>query len=179
MIEMRVAAVEQRRGNMGELDDLEQFLREQQSTDEQKQDWDQRRQEFLTAAQGLLGNIQEWLQPLAGKGLVEFAAKAAEIDEWHIGRYKAPGLLAKVGGTEVQFVPVGAEVVGALGRVDVVGPKGRIPLLLRTVTTPAPGPSKETGPRLLWQVTTPPPKVRYIDLTRDTLAQAIRGVLGA
>lgn len=164
---------------MGELDDLERFLREQQrSTEEQKQDWDRRRQQFLTETQVLLGRIKEWLQPLAGKGLVHFSDTTSVLDEWHAGHYTAAGLVAKFGGAEVRFVPVGAEIVGALGRVDVEGPKGHVSLLLRSEMTRPIGPNKVTD-RLLWQVTTPPPKIRYIDLSRDTLAQAIRGVLGA
>lgn len=165
---------------MTELEDLVRFLEDQKrSADQAKVDWDQRREQFLAATRDLVGTVRNLLRPLASKGLVQFSDTTSPISEWHAGRYDAPGLVAQLGGAKVELVPIGAEIAGAHGRVDLAGPQGQVPLLLLRGTSPQPGPSSSTSSALSWKFMTPPPKPRYIDLDQNSLSRAIKGVIGA
>lgn len=166
---------------MGDLENLATFLRDQlQSTDEQKHDWDVRRQEFVAAAQDLLSQVQDLLRPLADQGLVRFVPTTAELSEWHAGRYTAPGLVASLGSAEVRLTPVGAEIAGAYGRVDLEGPQGEVPLLWLPAEAPGPGPNSRRAKDIkrTWRLAVSAPRAQYIELNRDSLSSAIMGVLG-
>ncbi len=165
---------------MTELEDLERFLQDQQrSADQMTVDWDQRRDQFLAATRDLVDTVRNLLRPLASKGLVQFSDTTSQISEWHAGRYHAPGLVAQLGSAQVELVPIGAEIAGAHGRVDLAGPQGQVPLLLLRGTSPQAGPGSNLSPDLSWKFMTPPPQPRYIDLDQNSLSRAIKGVIGA
>jgi hypothetical protein len=97
-------------------------------------------------------------------------------------------MILKIGPQEITMTPVGTLLIGAKGRVDVVGPAGRARFVLvdreasgpKVKVTVSIGQSKarqvEPSPReteWAWKIATNPPTIQYIELTQDSLFQAI------
>ena len=91
------------------------------------------------------------------------------------------------------MTPVGTLLIGAKGRVDVVGPAGRARLVLVNSEASSPPtikvrvsiggkpepPAVAAPPKQIkwgWKIATSPPTVRYIELTQDSLFQALMEV---
>lgn len=74
-------------------------------------------------ALGELGiKIRRWLDEPIKKRLVEVLAYDKTISEERLGSYVVKGWTVTLGGRRVTFDPVATYVVGAFGRVDIVGP---------------------------------------------------------
>ena len=96
------------------------------------------------------------------------------------------------------FTPIGTMLIGTKGRVDVQGPSGstRLNLVNKQVTAarqlvqvtvmrpgdppPAP-PSPEAVKQIewAWKLSTPPPEMKFIELTRETFLDMILAVANA
>jgi hypothetical protein len=87
-------------------------------------DWDDRRNKYLAAVDDLYHQIERLLaEPLAQK-TVAVQRRAKELSENYIGTYKVDDLILLVGDEQVRFSPVGRNIAGASGRVDVLGERG-------------------------------------------------------
>src|SRR4051812_36167094 len=87
-------------------------------------DWDERRNKYLAAVDDLYRQIEAILaEPLAQK-TVTMQRRAKELSENYIGTYKVDDLILLVGDEQVRFSPVGRNIAGASGRVDVLGERG-------------------------------------------------------
>lgn len=94
-------------------------------------DWPARRREWTDAVSRLHAKIQgELLREAHAQGLVSFSQEEKEITEDHLGTYRLPELLINFGSDTVRISPKGRNVVGAKGRVDLVGDLDSVPLVL-------------------------------------------------
>ena len=103
-------------------DQLHKFFHEKkQKAKPADVDWDAKRDAFTAA--DLYRTIEdEYLK--AAKADVEITHRDTEVREFYIGIYKAEELVLRVGDEEVVFSPKGANIVGAMGRIDVEGERG-------------------------------------------------------
>lgn len=180
---------------MSEMNNLEKFLRERkQAEEQQKMFWESERDEYLNGLNALFAQIHEWLEPLANQGLISFSTSQVLVNEMRIGGYHAPMLIIQSGAQAVHFEPVGTEIIGAYGRVDMKGQKPitilwvpRSAVRPRVTVTIAPGPAgatkgetpKWTPPAdRAWKIATSPPRITLIDLTSDELSAALMEALG-
>jgi hypothetical protein len=84
-------------------------------------DWDGRREEYLRAVDDLYRQIETYLaEPIATRQVVAFRRKK-ELTETYLGTYAVDDLVLTVGSEQVRFSPRGRNIVGAGGRVDVIG----------------------------------------------------------
>jgi len=113
---------------------LAEFLSKKQKAAEVI-DWDERRNAYLQAVQDLYRQIQTLLADPLELGTVKFRLVPKQLSENYIGSYSVDDLVLVIGGEQVRFSPQGRNIVGALGRVDVVGERGEAVLIL----TPASG----------------------------------------
>jgi hypothetical protein len=90
------------------------------------------------------------------------------------------------------MTPIGTLLIGAKGRVDVVGPAGRARLVLVNSIASGPTirvtvsiggkpepPTAEVEPKEItweWKIATSPPAIRYIELTQESLFRALMEV---
>lgn len=94
-------------------------------------DWNQRRDEYLAGVTALYEQIEGMLaEPIAAK-TVQAIRRAKQLTESYIGTYSVEDLLLIIGSEQVRFSPRGRNIVGARGRVDVVGDRGEASLVLQ------------------------------------------------
>jgi hypothetical protein len=111
-------------------EDFAEFVARQQGTDvETEVDWAGVRDEWLKDLDTLHKQIQGFLKEYVPHS-ISYTFTKIELTEPDIGRYLAKRMDIKIGRQQVSLVPVGTLLVGAKGRVDVVGITGRAQILL-------------------------------------------------
>ena len=93
-------------------------------------DWDDRRNKYLAAVRGLYDSIQTILAEAVAKKTATVQLRPKVLSENYIGTYKVDDLILFVGDEQVRFSPVGRNIAGASGRVDVLGERGSPEVLI-------------------------------------------------
>lgn len=104
---------------------------------------------FLESIAELYENIESWLDTTS----IQTDREEIELKEEHYGTYKAQKLIIKntAGKSIAEVVPVGASVIGANGRVDLIGRHDRVIIVSlekggpTMTTTVSCGDNKETS----------------------------------
>ncbi len=175
--------------------DFGAFVKRQQSkaAQDKKVDWAKERDNWLAHLKGLYDQTEFFLAEYVKTGEIKLRYRDIELNEENIGSYRARQMILRIGPQEITMTPVGTLLIGAKGRVDVVGPAGRTrlvlvnseasgPVIKVTVSiggrpeTPAPvaAPNKI---KWAWKIATSPPAIRYIELTEDSLFSALMEVV--
>ncbi len=94
-------------------------------------DWESRRKTYLQALQTLYTQIEQLLKGPLQNGKAKLRREKREITENYLGTYGVEDLILEVGGENVRFVPRGRNIVGAAGRVDVLGDAGDATLVVQ------------------------------------------------
>lgn len=123
-------------------------------------------------------------------GGVRLDYRDIELNEENIGSYTARQMILRIGRQEITMTPVGTLLIGAKGRAPRDGrasswSTGRPPARGSKVTvnisdTPEP-PTAQAAPKevtWVWKIATSPPNIRYIELTQESLFQALMEVAG-
>jgi hypothetical protein len=123
-------------------------------------DWDDRRDKYIAAVNGLYQTIEAILTELIARKTVTLQRRPKSLTENFIGTYSVDDLIMIVGDEQVRFSPAGRNVVGAAGRVDVIGDRGEAMLILQ--------------PDLRWGfVQSRQPKLSVVPFDESTLADAL------
>ena len=112
---------------------LTDFLREKKERDEEQGgevDWEAIKDKYLADLEALYGQIEDWLKTPISDGVVAPTRDKTVLKEEHVGQYNAESLVLTVGRSSVRFRPVGAVIVGAKGRVDVLSGRQSVMLIL-------------------------------------------------
>ena len=112
---------------------LEDFLRAKKKKDEelkQAVDWEKRKTWWLGKINELYKEVKEWLGPLTSEDILNIKDDTVDIHEERLGTYRAPYLDINVGSEVVKLMPVGAIIIAALGRVDLIGEEGSVKIAL-------------------------------------------------
>jgi hypothetical protein len=147
---------------------LTEFLRERKRrADEEhaKVDWDDRRRRWLDSLGSLYKTIEGWLGELKQQGTVSVSYEARTLVEEDMGSYEADAMVIEVGPERILLEPVGTQVVGARGRVDV---KSSSSIEHATVV--------ETEWDA-WQIAVRTPRVTYYPLTEEAFTDVLREVM--
>ena len=173
--------------------DFDAFVRrEHAAAAGSKLNWAKDRDEWLGYLDNLYETTESFLSEYIKKGDITIDYREIDLNEENIGAYKARQMILRVGRQEIRMTPVGTLLIGTKGRVDVVGRAGRTRLVLVNSKSSGPkakvnisiaGTSGPTAPspapqeiHWAWKIATSPPTVRYIELTRDSLLQALMEV---
>jgi hypothetical protein len=176
-------------------DKFDAFVRSQQPApqDTAPIDWAKERDEWLQYLDELYRTTESFLKKYIESGEIKCEYREIQLNEEDIGSYTARQMIIRIGRQEVVLKPVGTLLIGSKGRVDVVGPAGRTRFLL--VDSESSGPNIRISvyipgrpPPLVpeppkreikwaWKIATSPPTVRYIDLTKESLFQALLEVV--
>ncbi|MGB6941406.1 MAG: hypothetical protein WBE37_03265 [Bryobacteraceae bacterium] len=177
--------------------DFDAFVKRQQagSSEDEGVDWEKERDEWLGYLKELYRQTESFLEEYTKTGQIKLTYRKIELNEENIGSYNADQAILKIGRQEITMTPVGTLIIGAKGRVEVVGSAGRARLVL--VDSEASGPrikvnvsvgrkpepmARERAPRKIkwaWKIATSPPTIRYIELTKESLFQMLMEVANA
>jgi hypothetical protein len=173
--------------------DFDAFVRrEQAAAAGSKLNWAKDRDEWLEYLDNLYETTESFLSEYIKRGDITIDYREIDLNEENIGAYKARQMILRVGRQEIRMTPVGTLLFGMKGRVDVVGRAGRTRLALVDSKSSAPKvkvtisiagtsgpPAPKPAPQEIhwaWKIATSPPTVRYIELTRESLLQALMEV---
>lgn len=94
-------------------------------------DWDDRRTKYLAAIDDLYRQIEAALAEPIDQHTVTLQRRSKNLSENHIGTYRVDDLILLAGDEQVRFSPRGRNIVGASGRVDVLGERGEVNLIVQ------------------------------------------------
>ncbi|MEX2301207.1 MAG: hypothetical protein WD733_09735 [Bryobacterales bacterium] len=127
-------------------------------------DWVERRQEWFDAVERLYRQVtDELLADSIAQGLVTVSRNEKVIEEEYLGTYSVSELVLDVSGENVRFSPKGRNIIGANGRVDLVGELDVMTLILE--------------PNGHWDIVLSRVPRHAVALDRKTLTDALRRVM--
>jgi hypothetical protein len=180
---------------------FDEFVNRQQTKqqdDEAAFDPKEQLKEWLDHLDVLYKKMTEFLELYIQNGSAQIEYQEIQINEEFIGLYTARKMLLKIGCSTVTFTPVGTMIIGTKGRVDVQGSLGsaRLNLINKQVTSarqlvqvrvvrsgeqrPAP-PSSEAVKNIewAWKISTPPPEMKFIELTQEAFFDMVLSIADA
>jgi hypothetical protein len=158
-------------------------------------DWIARKQEWLKSLEMFYRQVELWLKDYLATGKIEMKRGDETLQEQHLGTYHAESLVLTIGMDRVVLQPIGTLLIGARGRVDMQGPKGTVKFILTGEHSDgihvsiseagpkggAPAPLRKPRPKpseeWVWKIATPPPMVRFIELTPESFFGALMEVV--
>ena len=172
--------------------EFEDFVRakNKEATEKPRVDWDARKAAWIKQVNGLYDKISVLLSDYIDKGTISVARNPIQIAEERLGTYSVDELSIEIGENTVRLVPVGTIIIGASGRVDLIGERGRVRVIL---TDPEAG-SRSADIKILkpgqrppdsrpvdlnvleWKLVSDPPDVKIRELTKTSLFEAILAV---
>lgn len=176
------------------LKDLEEFLNEGKTT-ENSFDWNKEKKEWLKAVDTFYSNITVWLRPLTDKpnSSLKISFETMVISEEELGDYEIKKLNIVIKGHRVVLEPIGTNIIGAKGRIDMVGTYGTVRFLLVDKNLRKPNIavriSNPTNAHVLedqkqynpvefeWKIVTLPPNIQYIPLNEETFSNSLLSVI--
>jgi hypothetical protein len=146
-------------------DELKDFLlSRQQRAAVNENGWKERRREWKAAVKRLYQRVtDELLAESIAQGLVTVSRVEKEITEEFLGTYRVPELVLDINRETVRFSPKGRNIIGAKGRVDLVGELDTMTLVLETAGD--------------WNIVLSRLPRRAVALDGKTLAEALRRVM--
>lgn len=153
-------------------DDLREFLRERQakSASGSKIDWEAKKRDWIEAVKGLYETItKDIFKDALAEKLVKIQRRDAKIVERYVGRYTIPELIVQIGGEEVVFSPKAVNVIGASGRIDLIGERDQATIIREWDPD-----AQQEG----WSIVEMRlPSRKLVPLTKDSLLAALRAVM--
>jgi len=107
---------------------LTEFLRKQKAADNPRRRL-RRQREWISALEGLFETIRSWLAEAEREKLIKVRTEKVSHTEESLGTFEVPRLTMTVDHKTIVMKPIGATVIGADGRVDMVSSKGTYILL--------------------------------------------------
>ena len=155
-------------------------------------DWQARLGEWQAYLSAFYQTVEGFLKPYIESGKIALDRNSIQLREEYIGLYEADALDLSLGDARVTLTPVGTNLIGAKGRVDMRGPKGTVRFVL--VPRNSSGPqidvrihiseeeesTEETARHVAeweWKISTPPPKISYFNLVEESFQSALMEVV--
>ena len=181
---------------------FDDFVDQQIAEAEQAQsmDWPQRREDWIKHLDKFYELIGGFLQKYIEEEKIHIRWTTKHINEDYIGNYDVKSLEVLIGAViKIHFDPIGTNLIGAKGRVDMHGPHGTVRFVLVPKTDSSPSPVtirdepqppavelktlKETSEikyeDCVWKISTRPPAIQYIELEEESFLSAIMEIANA
>ena len=107
------------------LKDLEGFLNDDKKDEGQEVNWENHKREWLKVVVDFYNDVTSWLQPLVGANF-SFNFETIVLQEENIGPYETKKMYIYAKGHKVVIEPKGTLIIGAKGRIDMIGPYGNV-----------------------------------------------------
>lgn len=154
-------------------------------------DWDEQREEWLSHLTQFYEMVDGYISDYVEAHQLSCTRSRKTLNEENIGSYDVDVLSIRINTTTITLTPIGTLLIGGKGRIDMVGPKGKVKFVLV--------PRGSTGPRIVtrsvdpqdssearteepiieweWRIMTSPPQIRYLPLDGDAFYSAMLEVL--
>ena len=143
---------------------LDDFFKTKKKKSGEDIDWDKKRDEWIKDIDALYKDIKKYMGTLLRDKTVSLSRSEKIIVEEYLGEYSVVELTLYVGDERVVFSPKGRNIVGASGRVDMIGEMGRKTLVVQ--------------PERRWSiVATRIPKLNVVPLDENTLLDALKEIM--
>ena len=153
-------------------------------------DWDKTREEWIRSLNGLYSKMEKYLKKYTEADQIQVAREKIQISEEYLGNYEAEKLTIQIGIDKVVAKPIGRMMIGAAGRVDLIGARGMLRIVLLDKGQPATRtrieigrkPEEETGWHPIqsikicergWYIATLPPRITATALSADAFRDAL------
>ncbi len=175
--------------------DFDDFLNKQvQEKDAGKKiDWNAKRDGWIAYLDQFYKTVEGFLSEYLDNGKINYEYSEKKIIEDYIGEYSVKVLQIELGPHTIKLEPIGTNLIGAKGRVDLMGANGKVKFVLVDKSSSGPRikvtvwvtgekpPEEEEEKKDIewsWKIATPPPSIKYIDLKQDTFFDALMEVVG-
>ncbi len=135
--------------------------------------------------------VESFLKSYIESGKLTLTKRSIDLREEYIGSYEVDALDIILGDTKITLTPIGTNLIGAKGRVDMKGPRGTVKFVLVPKDSSGPkisiqvriqgedAPTKEEIKPITdweWKISTPPPRINYIELEEESFQTALMEV---
>jgi len=112
--------------------DFDEFLsaKEKEQDDIPKIDWEAEKAEWLSYLDSLYNLFHKCLDDYVKKGKIKISYDEISVTEEYVGSYKAKRMIIELAGEKIILKPVGTNIIGAKGRVDITGKYGSAKIVL-------------------------------------------------
>ena len=173
--------------------EFERYLEERISIVEHPIDWNKRKDEWIRDLNKFLDGVRGFLKEYEDSKKIELYTQEKTITEDPIAPYSVDELHIRIKGKEVILEPIGTNIIGARGRVDmkcqdmvvifVLVPKDmskpgvKITIGEYPVTDKVRTREKTDLIDWVWKIATPPPRIKYIDVNGDSFFDVLMEVI--
>lgn len=166
---------------------FQKFLRDQKNKADEIGNLSDRKSAWLKQIDKLYEQVLLLLSPHVRSGGIKHELLLLSIHEELLGMYEVPGLVLNLGASKVKFKPIGTYLLGSPGRVDMVGLRSSVRIVLTRPNALQPViqirmmsdrhegdlDKKIDIADCVWKISTNPPRIKYSDITRESLEKAI------
>ena len=170
---------------------VQRRINEAQSNEPGKDvDWDRTREDWMQSLRNLYSTMEKYLKKYTDAGQIHVERNKINISEEYLGSYEVETLTFRIGKDKVVAKPIGALMIGAAGRVDLIGARGTLRLVLLAKRGPQIRTRIEIGGRVEeevsqplisgrdidkrgWYIATLPPQVSTTPLNADAFRDAL------
>lgn len=168
-------------------DSFEKFLSEQKKKLQESGNIHARKDAWIEQIDVLYRKVVDLLSPHIRSGAITTSRETISIYEELLGRYDVPSLVIDFGPSRVHLNPIGTYLIGSPGRVDMVGLRSSVRIVLTPKEAVEPiiritrGESEHFKPKsteikikdFVWKISTNPPRIKYSEITESTLQRAL------
>jgi hypothetical protein len=178
--------------------DFDKFVQRKKAEEEVVTAFDPKQQlnEWFHHLDALYAKAGEFLSSYIRHGTARIEFRNIDLNEEFSGPYTVRQLFIHIGNSTIILRPIGTMLIGSKGRVDVQGPRGtaRLVLINKKVThahqlirvrisvpgePPPPPEPKPDQIEWAWKIASPPPDMKFTDLTEDSFFDMILSVADA
>ena len=156
-----------------------------------KVDWDEQREEWLSYLKQFYDMVDGFISDYVEAHQLSCTRSKKTLNEENIGSYDVDVLSIDINTITITLTPIGTLLFGGKGRVDMVGPKGKVKFVLvpegstrpRIVVRrvdpddPSEADTEEPIKEWEWRIMTSPPQISYLPLDGDAFYSAMLEVL--
>ena len=172
---------------------FDDFVNQQsQAAEKSKVDWTAILVEWKNYLSLFHDKVETFLKSYIESGKLTLRKRTIGLHEEYIGSYEVEALDIILGDTKITLTPIGTNLIGAKGRVDMKGPKGTVKFVLvpkdssfpkisiQVLTQGEEAPAQEEIKPVNdweWKISTPPPRINYLELEEESFQTALMEVV--
>ena len=178
---------------------FKEFIEKEKAIDAENRsfDWEGKKQAYLRYLDKFFADVEKYLHEYITSKTLRIEKNVTTIEEEYIDKYEVPTWRIYLYSKHVDLVPVGTNIVGSPGRVDLRGVIKSVRFILADKKEKSPqsfagiswAPMDKERVRekaeewmqrkrhYVWKIITDPPDIEYIELDEDNFLSALQEVI--